>query len=100
MDASWEDPASKPFHLKELEVHAVSGFTAMVVSIGSFGLGLLGLVAAVSSESVFLGFLAVVCGIMGFLGLIGLFTVSPNQARILQLFGEYKGTVKAPGLRW
>ncbi len=30
----------------------------------------------------------------------GLFTVQPNQARVLTLFGEYKGSVKDPGLWW
>jgi regulator of protease activity HflC (stomatin/prohibitin superfamily) len=32
--------------------------------------------------------------------LAGLFTVAPNQARVLQLFGAYVGTVRTPGLRW
>jgi regulator of protease activity HflC (stomatin/prohibitin superfamily) len=32
--------------------------------------------------------------------LAGLFTVHPNQGVVLQLFGRYVGTVKAPGLRW
>ena len=40
------------------------------------------------------------CGIVCFFGLIGLFTVSPNEAKVLQLFGNYKGTVREPGLRW
>jgi regulator of protease activity HflC (stomatin/prohibitin superfamily) len=30
----------------------------------------------------------------------GLFVVNPNEAKVLQLFGDYKGTVKKPGLRW
>src|SRR5687767_4278234 len=30
----------------------------------------------------------------------GLFMVSPNEARVLQLFGDYAGTAKVPGLRW
>ncbi len=30
----------------------------------------------------------------------GLFMVNPNEARVLQLFGDYRGTVKTPGLRW
>jgi regulator of protease activity HflC (stomatin/prohibitin superfamily) len=38
--------------------------------------------------------------LLGLLVLMGLFTVSPNEARVLQLFGSYKGTVKTPGLRW
>ena len=33
-------------------------------------------------------------------GLVGLFTVSPNEAKVLQLFGSYMGTVREPGLRW
>ena len=30
----------------------------------------------------------------------GLFTISPNEARVLQLFGRYVGTVHDPGLRY
>jgi hypothetical protein len=26
--------------------------------------------------------------------------VNPNEGRVLQLFGAYKGTVRTPGLRW
>ena len=32
--------------------------------------------------------------------LSGFFVVNPNEGRVLQLFGDYKGTVKTPGLRW
>ena len=32
--------------------------------------------------------------------LIGFFIVNPNEGRVLQLFGSYRGTVKMPGLRW
>ena len=32
--------------------------------------------------------------------LTGLFVVNPNEARVLQLFGDYVGTAKAPGLRF
>jgi regulator of protease activity HflC (stomatin/prohibitin superfamily) len=30
----------------------------------------------------------------------GVFTVHPNEAKVLQLFGRYVGTVANPGLRW
>jgi hypothetical protein len=30
----------------------------------------------------------------------GFFTVHPNEGRVLQLFGAYRGTVRQPGLRW
>ncbi len=38
--------------------------------------------------------------VLALLGLIGLFTVHPNQARVLQLFGAYRGSVHGTGLRW
>ena len=31
---------------------------------------------------------------------VGFFMVHPNEARVLQLFGAYVGTVRDPGLRW
>ncbi len=39
-------------------------------------------------------------GALAFLSLIGLYTVQPNQAAVLSLFGKYIGTVKHAGLRW
>jgi regulator of protease activity HflC (stomatin/prohibitin superfamily) len=46
-------------------------------------------------------------GVLFFLGafialfcLGGLFVVNPNEARVLQLFGDYVGTVREDGLRW
>jgi regulator of protease activity HflC (stomatin/prohibitin superfamily) len=44
--------------------------------------------------------LGVLLGILAFLSLIGLYTVQPNQAAVLSLFGKYVGTVKDNGLRW
>jgi len=32
--------------------------------------------------------------------MIGFFTLQPNQARVLVLFGAYKGTVRTPGFYW
>ncbi len=31
---------------------------------------------------------------------VGLFMVHPNEAKVLQLFGQYVGTVHEPGLKW
>jgi regulator of protease activity HflC (stomatin/prohibitin superfamily) len=43
---------------------------------------------------------AFLLGGLNVLLLRGLFMVAPNQARVLQLFGDYAGTAKVPGLRW
>ncbi|HET9314636.1 MAG TPA: SPFH domain-containing protein [Vicinamibacteria bacterium] len=34
------------------------------------------------------------------LGALGVFVVNPNESRVLQLFGAYRGTVRTTGLRW
>jgi regulator of protease activity HflC (stomatin/prohibitin superfamily) len=44
-------------------------------------------------------------GVMGLIALAifmarGFFMVAPNEAQVLQLFGNYAGTAKVPGLRW
>jgi regulator of protease activity HflC (stomatin/prohibitin superfamily) len=31
---------------------------------------------------------------------IGMFTLQPNEARVLILFGSYKGTIRTPGFHW
>ncbi|MGH7731916.1 MAG: SPFH domain-containing protein [Candidatus Eiseniibacteriota bacterium] len=32
--------------------------------------------------------------------LLGLFVVNPNEAKVVQLFGSYVGTVREPGFKW
>ena len=32
--------------------------------------------------------------------LAGLFVVNPNEAKVVQLFGSYVGTVREPGFKW
>jgi len=43
---------------------------------------------------------AVVACAVGIFLLAGLYTLEPNQAAVLSLFGKYVGTVKDAGLRW
>jgi regulator of protease activity HflC (stomatin/prohibitin superfamily) len=42
----------------------------------------------------------IILGVLAFFSLIGLYTVQPNQAAVVSLFGKYVGTVKDNGLRW
>jgi regulator of protease activity HflC (stomatin/prohibitin superfamily) len=37
---------------------------------------------------------------VGIIMLVGFFTLQPNEARVLLLFGEYKGTVRESGFHW
>jgi regulator of protease activity HflC (stomatin/prohibitin superfamily) len=42
----------------------------------------------------------VVAFVLVMLGWVGLFIVNPNEAKVIQLFGKYVGTVKHQGLWW
>src|SRR5690606_36815803 len=37
---------------------------------------------------------------IGFITLFGFMAVAPNEARVLLLFGEYKGSLKTSGFYW
>jgi regulator of protease activity HflC (stomatin/prohibitin superfamily) len=51
-------------------------------------------------QSVAMIILGVVLGITVFLTYCGLFAQQPNVARVMLLFGEYRGTVRANGFLW
>ena len=44
--------------------------------------------------------LCVLVFILGFLMLRGLTAIVPGQARVVQLFGQYRGTIRKSGLQW
>ncbi|MGV2337998.1 MAG UNVERIFIED_CONTAM: hypothetical protein LVR18_29265 [Planctomycetaceae bacterium] len=43
---------------------------------------------------------AVLCPLFGFIGLFGFVAISPNQARVFTLFGEYRGSARESGFYW
>jgi hypothetical protein len=57
------------------------------------------IVTAQARDPVMIAVIAIALALTTFL-LFGLFMVNPNQGKVLQLFGEYRGTSKVQGLRW
>ena len=58
------------------------------------------LVPNLDREEQGLGFLGLLIGLLAILGLAGFYTIQPNQAVAITLFGNYKGTDRTTGLRW
>jgi regulator of protease activity HflC (stomatin/prohibitin superfamily) len=86
--------------LRENERQGLSGLAMLVVLPAALlALVYLAIEALRRGEVVesILWFLAV--AVVGVLH-AGFFVVNPNEGKVLQLFGDYKGTVKRPGLRW
>lgn len=86
--------------IKELPGRASNGIIALLVILIALVVGVGSLIRAATLESAPAGVLGMVLLLGTLIGLAGLFTVQPNQARALTLFGRYKGSVKEPGLWW
>ena len=93
----------------ERVARAWSGWLMLFVGIGSVLAGIAWFVRTViaaqsvglSPGEVLLAILScVLVEVVGVLVLSGLFTLQPNEARVLILFGSYKGTVRAAGFHW
>ncbi len=86
--------------IREIVRRPISGWPMLALLI-PIELGLVAVVVLGAAERspalVAVGLLGFLLG--GFL-LAGLFLVNPNEARVLQLFGDYKGSAREPGLRW
>ncbi len=91
---------------EERPLAAASGFGMLVVTFGLFAATVALFVAAAPTvpegERVHVGYL--LAGFATLLAAIltmpGYFTVPPNTARVLSLFGAYKGVVRDAGFRW
>ena len=86
--------------VRELPRKATSGLSILVLLLPVGLFAVLGIISAARADAPgrAIGFLLLLV-IVAFL-LAGLFTVQPGQGRVLQLFGDYKGTVREDGLRW
>ncbi len=96
------DPVRMPDPVvRERRAASANGFLGLGVGLllvlGAAGLGVLfALGGAVVTACVTAGALA----LSGLLVLGGLTTVAPGEAKVLQFFGRYTGTIREPGLRW
>jgi regulator of protease activity HflC (stomatin/prohibitin superfamily) len=87
--------------VKERRVSALSGALGLTVSILLAALTIYTAVQAVHQERVLLLLVGVIpLGLLTFLAAAGLFTIQPNQAIVLILFGSYVGTVRESGWWW
>jgi regulator of protease activity HflC (stomatin/prohibitin superfamily) len=96
-------------HSEEQERHAAGGWLALVLIVVWFiaALAVFGSVGAAAAEG---GLSPGQVGLRVWAGLFmigfgvflcfGFFTLQPNEARVLILFGAYKGTVRRSGFHW
>ncbi|MFZ4293528.1 SPFH domain-containing protein [Streptomyces cellulosae] len=90
--------------VRETPAHSIGGGLALL--LGLFGLlaGVAMIVAAtaVGSTGAKAGLIVggIVVALGAFIAMCGLNMVAPGEARVVQLFGRYRGTIRQDGLRW
>ena len=86
--------------LKENEYRATSGLSTLIIVVAIIVLAAAGMANGVRQGSPLLLVASVVVGVITIVSSAGFFTVNPGEAKALQLFGEYKGSVRRQGFWW
>jgi len=86
--------------MKERSASSLPGIPVLFVLLAAMALAIYQLVLAAREGVPLMVVVDVVALVLGFLLLLGLFMVEPNQARVLTLFGAYRGSERRTGLRW
>jgi regulator of protease activity HflC (stomatin/prohibitin superfamily) len=85
---------------QEKPLRAMSGFPMLVVNLVLLSATPIALALTTQPRPHALLFFAFVVSALGALSLKGHFTLQPNEARLLILFGHYRGTVRDSGFHW
>ena len=86
--------------MQEKPIKAISGGLVLLVLLAALALGIAWLVSAIRDSDGWMILASVLLQTVVVILMAGLFVVNPNEARVLQLFGRYVGTVRDQGLRW
>jgi regulator of protease activity HflC (stomatin/prohibitin superfamily) len=86
--------------LRETEAKAVPGLLMVVLLIVAVLGGVFLVITGAKDMAPLLSVAGAVLITLVSLGFKGVFTVAPNEAQALTLFGNYAGTVRTPGLWW
>jgi regulator of protease activity HflC (stomatin/prohibitin superfamily) len=85
----------------EKTIQAASGWPMLALNLGALLAGTAFLITAAATQSgPTLPILSILICIAAVVSLAGHFTLQPNQARVLILFGDYRGTVRTSGFYW
>jgi regulator of protease activity HflC (stomatin/prohibitin superfamily) len=84
--------------LREKEHRATNGLAFLLGGLVLLVVAIYGLVTAAKAEQPLMIVASAVLVVLVCVGFGGLFTVNPNEAKVLTLFGRYVGTVREAGL--
>ncbi|AWK11190.1 hypothetical protein DDQ41_22275 [Streptomyces spongiicola] len=87
----------------EFAAHSIGGGLALLLGLAGLAAGVLLMTAGASAAGAAKALL-ILCGVLvvvtAAVAMFGLNMIAPGEARVVQLFGRYRGTVRTDGLRW
>lgn len=86
--------------LREREIRGVSGWLMLFLLVPLIVLSAVMLGRAADDGQALAAIVSVVVLVVAGVCLFGLTVINPNQAKVVQLFGMYRGSLKQQGLRW
>jgi regulator of protease activity HflC (stomatin/prohibitin superfamily) len=86
--------------LREKPYRATNGYLGFLISLVVLGVATWQIVETGKAGNAPLIVLSSLVSVLGALSFAGLFTVQPNEAKALTLFGDYKGSVRQAGFWW
>ncbi|MFF0114152.1 SPFH domain-containing protein [Streptomyces prasinus] len=90
--------------VQETTAHSIGGGLALILGLAGLliGIGMTISATAVTGNAgkALLIVLGILIAVAAFLAMCGLNMVAPGEARVVQLFGRYRGTIRQDGLRW
>ena len=86
--------------IRERELNGYPGIATLIALLVGLVVTIVVLIQAARAGAILLLVAMIVVLLLDLLALAGHFIVNPNEARVLQLFGEYVGTARQAGLRW
>ena len=83
--------------VEERSASSTNGFLGL---LGGLALIAVGVVVLLGAEGIAFTVAGIGIAVLGVIVLAGLFTVAPGEAKVVQFFGTYVGTVRRSGLQW
>ncbi|MEU6388782.1 SPFH domain-containing protein [Streptomyces sp. NPDC046939] len=105
-DATPDVPKMPKARVREFTAHSIGGGLALLLGLLGLlvGAGLVVLGGALTSSGGAVRAVLITVGILmavaSCIAMGGLNMVAPGEARVVQLFGRYRGTIREDGLRW
>ncbi|HEX2802755.1 MAG TPA: SPFH domain-containing protein [Sphingomicrobium sp.] len=88
-------------HSSERAASTLSGYPMLLVALLGIAMDAYGVVRLANGEGEILSFVLIGAGVLVFtLAVAGLYMLQPNQAAVITLFGDYRGSDRSTGLRW